>query len=127
MRCLHLYIIIVLTGFLSNSLFGQIECVTDPPLPPVLTSVSVQPETGNTMFTWTLSPSTGIAAYILYSYKNGDGMPIDTIWDPAATGYTSSSTASKYFSVSYVVTAMRLPRCTSIFSNVINSIFEQVT
>src|SRR5664279_1297739 len=127
MKYLHLYIIIFLTVSLSGSLFGQVECVTDPPLPPVLTSVSVQPETGNTIFTWNLSPSTGIAAYILYSYKNGDGMSIDTIWDPSATSYTSSSTASKYFSVSYVITAMRLPRCTSIFSNVINSIFEQVT
>jgi len=127
MKYLHLYIIIFLTVSLSGSLFGQVECVTDPPLPPVLTSVSVQPETGNTMFTWTLSPSTGIAAYILYSYKNGDGMPIDTIWDPAATGYTLSSTATKYFSVSYVVAAMRLPRCTSIFSNVLNSIFEEAT
>src|SRR5664279_322126 len=127
MKYLHLYIIIFLTVSLSGSLFGQVECVTDPPLPPVLTSVSVQPETGNTMFTWTLSPSTGIAAYILYSYKNGDGMPIDTIWDPAATGYTLSSTATKYFSVSYVVAAMRLPRCTSIFSNVLNSVFEEVS
>lgn len=127
MKYLHLYIIILLTGLLSGSLFGQVECVTDPPLPPVLTSVSVQPETGNTIFTWTLSPSTGIAAYILYSYKNGDGMPIDTVWDPSATGYILSSTATKYFSVSYVVAAMRLPRCTSIFSNVLNSIFEGAT
>src|SRR5664279_4736528 len=127
MKYLHLYIIIFLTVSLSRSLFGQVECVTDPPLPPVLTSVSVQPETGNTMFTWTLSPSTGIAAYILYSYKNGDGMPIDTIWDPAATSFTLSNTATKYFSVSYVVASMRLPRCTSIFSNVLNSIFEVAT
>jgi gliding motility-associated-like protein len=74
-----------------------------------------------------LSPSPDIAAYILYSYKNGDGMPIDTVWDPAATNYTLSSTVTKYFSVSYVVAAMRLPRCTSIFSNVLNSIFEVVS
>lgn len=127
MKYLHLHIIIFLTVCLSGSLCGQVECVTDPPLPPVLTSVSVQPETGNTVFTWTLSPSTGIAAYILYSYKNGDGIPIDTVWDPAATGYTLSSTATKYFSVSYVVAAMRLPRCTSIFSNVLNSIFVVAT
>jgi gliding motility-associated-like protein len=90
----------------------------------VLTSVSVQPETGNTIFTWTPSTSPGIAAYILYSYKNGDGMAIDTVWDPSAVSYTLSSTSTKYFSVSYVIAAMRLPRCTSIFSNVINSIFE---
>jgi gliding motility-associated-like protein len=121
------YSIIIITSFLSGIVFGQVECVTDPPLPPVLTSVSVQPETGNTIFTWTQSSSTGIAAYILYSYKNGDGMPIDTIWDPAATSYTLSNTSTKYFSVSYVVSSMRLPRCTSIFSNVLNSIFEVAT
>jgi gliding motility-associated-like protein len=96
-------------------------------LPPVLTSVSVQPETGNTIFTWTPSPSSDIAAYILYSYSNGDGMVLDTIRDPSATSYTLSSTASKYFSVAYVISAMRLPRCTSIFSNVLNSIFERVS
>jgi gliding motility-associated-like protein len=124
MKKLNLFIIIAILFFLPVGVFGQVECVTDPPLPPVLTSVSVQPETGSTIFTWTPSPSTGIAAYILYSYKNGDGMPIDTIWDPAATSYTLSNTATKYFSVSYVVASMRLPRCTSIFSNVLNSIFE---
>ena len=125
MRNLHFYNIILLLSFLSTSSFSQINCITDPPLPPVLTSVSVQPETGNTSFTWITSPSSGIAAYVLYSYKNGDGMPIDTVWDPSATSYTLSSTATKYFSVTYVVAAMRLPRCTSIFSNAINSIFEE--
>src|ERR1035437_6238250 len=127
MKNRYFYIIITLFTLLSARAFPQIDCITDPPLPPVLTSVSVQPETGNTILTWSLSPSPNIAAYILYSYKNGDGMPIDTVRDPAATTYTLSNTASKYFSVSYVVAAMRLPRCTSIFSNVINSIFEDVS
>jgi gliding motility-associated-like protein len=120
-----LYIIIIFIIFCSGSALSQTNCLTDPPLPPVLNSVSVDSETGNTKFTWSLSPSADIAAYILYSYKNGDGMPIDTIWNPSATNYTLSSTATKYFSVSYVITAMRLPRCTSIFSNVLNSIFEK--
>ena len=127
MKNRHFYIIIILFSFWSGSALSQTNCITDPPLPPILMSVSVQPETGNTQFTWTSSLSPDIAAYILYSYKNGDGMPIDTIWDPAATSYTLSSTASKYFSVSYVITAMRLPRCTSIFSNILNSIFEVVS
>src|ERR1035437_1542417 len=127
MKNRYFYIIITLFTLLSARAFPQIDCITDPPLPPVLTSVSVQPETGNTILTWSLSPSPDIAAYILYSYKNGDGMPIDTVRDPAATTYTLSNTASKYFSVAYVVTAMRLPRCTSIFSNILNSIFEDVS
>jgi len=121
------YIIILIFNLWSTGAFSQTDCVTNPPLPPVFTSVSVQPETGNTRFTWTLSPSPDIAAYILYSYKNGDGMPLDTVWDPAATSYTLSSTVTKYFSVSYVIAAMRRPTCTSIFSKVLNSIFEEVS
>jgi len=123
-KCL-LYIIILLSAW-SGKVFSQANCITDPPLPPVLTSVSVEPETGNTLFTWTSSPSTGIVAYILYSYKNGDGIALDTIRNPAVTGYTLVSTATKYFSVSYVLAAMRLPRCTSILSNALKSIYEDV-
>lgn len=124
MKYRHYYIIIFILVFWSGVVSAQTDCVTDPPLPPVLQSVSIEPETGYTEFTWSLSPSADIAAYIIYSYKNGDGMPLDTVWDPLATSYTVASTASKYFSVSYVVAAMRLPRCTSIFSNVITSVFE---
>jgi gliding motility-associated-like protein len=127
MKDKRFFMILIFLGMLSEGAFSQINCITDPPLPPVLTSVSVQPETGNTKFTWTLSPSPEIAAYILYSFKNGDGMALDTIWDPAATTYTLVSTATKYFSVTYVVAAMRLPRCTSIFSNALTSIFEEAS
>jgi gliding motility-associated-like protein len=120
----HFYIILVLFSSWSTNAYSQINCITNPPLSPVLTSVSVEPETGYTKLTWTLSPSPDIAAYVLYSYKNGDGMPIDTLWDPSATSYTLATTSTKYFSVSYVIAAMRLPRCTSILSNAINSIFQ---
>lgn len=101
---------------LTQIAFSQ-DCVTSTPLPPVLSSVTVQPETGNTLFTWTPSPSTGIAAYILYSYTNGDGTAIDTITNPGATSYTLTDKSTNYFAVTYAISAMRLPRCTSIFSN----------
>jgi hypothetical protein len=106
---------------------AQVNCTV--PLPPVLTSVSVDPETDKTSFTWLPSESTGIAAYIIYSYKGGDGQAIDTIWDPAATSHTITNTAPKYSSVSYVVAAHRLssvpgmPGCTSPLSNVLSTIF----
>lgn len=127
MKIYQLNIFVILFTLWSGDVFSQINCITAPPLPPVLTSVSVQPETGNTVFTWTLSPSTDIAAYIVYSYKNGDGFALDTIWDPAATSYTLSSTVTKYFSAEYVVAAMRKPQCTSIFSNVLGTIYENVS
>jgi gliding motility-associated-like protein len=121
------HIVLLVLCFLSYNGYSQINCTV--PDPPVLTSVSVQTGTGNTDFTWTASPSSGIAAYILYSYKNGDGMPIDTIWDPLATSYSAITTATRYFSVSYVLASYRLPvipgtdGCPSPLSNVLNTIF----
>ena len=125
MKKRHLNIIISLFSLYTLNAFSQSDCTTSPPLPPVLTSVSVQPETGKTEFRWTLSPSANIAAYIIYSYKNGDGQPLDTLWSPTETSYILTSTATKYESFSYVIAAMRLPRCTSIFSNVLNTIFTK--
>lgn len=106
--------------------YAQSNCITDPPLPPSLTLVSVQPETGNIVLNWTLSPSPDIVAYIIYSFKNGDALALDTIWNPLSTSYTYSTTATKYFNVSFVVAAMRLPRCTSILSNNLGTIFSEV-
>jgi gliding motility-associated-like protein len=117
------YLLFIILIFRSVSGFAQPDCITDPPVSPRLTSVSVLYETGKTRLTWTPSPSSGIEAYIIYSFKGGDGMPLDTIKDPSATSSVLNNTAAKYFSVSYVVAAMRLPRCTSSFSNVISSIF----
>ena len=121
------YIITLLTGFVSSNSYSQTGCTV--PLPPVLMSVSVHPETGNTLLNWSLSPSSDIAAYIVYTYKTPDGLPVDTIRDPATTSYTVSSTGTKYFSISYVVTAYRLSTvageegCTSPLSNVLTTIF----
>jgi gliding motility-associated-like protein len=95
----------------------------------VLTSVSIQPETSRTEFTWILSESSDIAAYIIYAYEGNDGFAIDTVWNPAATSHVISNTAPKYSSISYVVAAHRLsavpglPGCTSPLSNVLSTIF----
>ena len=129
MKKKHYNIILALFSFWSYSAHSQINCTV--PLPPVFISVSVQPETGITEFNWTLSPSSDITAYILYSYKDGIGMPIDTLWDPLATSYAFSSTATKYFSVSYVIAAHRMsgtpgmPGCTSPLSNALTTIFTK--
>lgn len=123
MRKSYFFINLILFCLWPYFSFCQTDCITSPPSPPELKTVSVQPETGNTEIIWKPSQSPDIAAYIVYTYKNGDGLAIDTLWDPSDTSYTYVSTASKYFSVSYVVTAMRLPRCTSPFSNVLNTVF----
>jgi gliding motility-associated-like protein len=127
MRKRQLNIILVIFGFLCYNAYSQTNCTV--PLPPVFTLVSVEPETGKTELKWTLSSSPDIAAYILYTYNDGVGMSIDTLWDPLATSYLLTSTATKYFSVSYVVAAHRLsdtqgmPGCTSPLSNALTTIF----
>ncbi len=125
------YIIIFLLFSQYPGLKSQVNCTV--PLPPVLTSVSVCPETGNVEFTWTASPSSDIAAYLIYEYLNENGVPrgniIDTIWNPAATTYSYANSSYKYHSTSYVIAAYRLPGlpgldgCPSSFSNVLNTIF----
>ena len=123
------FIVFILFVFWSNRSFSQ-TCTT--PLPPVLTLVTVDPESGKTDLNWTLSTSTGVAAYIIYTYENGDATPIDTLWNPSITNYTFISTAYKYFSKSFVVAAYRLPGtpgisrrfgCPSELSNVLSTIF----
>ena len=120
---------IVLFLFSLNSYYAYSQVNCNVPLPPELTLVSVRPETGLTEISWTLSPSTDIVAYILYTYKDGDGMAFDTIWNPLATSYSFNSSTTKYFSVSYVVAAYRLPvipglaGCPSQLSNVLNTIY----
>jgi gliding motility-associated-like protein len=127
----HIFCIILC--FWSYSVYSQINCTV--PLPPVLTLVSVQPETGITEFNWTLSPSSGVSAYLLYTYHDENGIPrgdiIDTIRDPSATSYLYTSTSYKYYSSSYVVAAYKPPvipgmdGCPSTFSNVLNTIFAK--
>jgi hypothetical protein len=114
-------IILILISIYSYVSEAQTVCTV--PLSPTLLSVSVNPANGRTELNWALSPSTGVAAYIIYTFENGDGTPIDTLWDPAVTNYSYSTTATKYFSLSYVVSALRLPDCESPLSNSINTIF----
>jgi gliding motility-associated-like protein len=93
------------------------------PAPPVLRYVSVNPLSEFTNLNWSLSPSSDIAAYIIYRFSSNYWITVDTIWDPGATSYSYNSGATKYFSDSYVVAAHRLPTCTSPLSNVLSTIF----
>jgi gliding motility-associated-like protein len=121
----HLYILLILLSFPAYLTIAQNDC--EVPLPPVLTSVSVLPEASAVLLNWTLSPSSGIAAYIVYIYETRLGNPgffaIDTLWDPSATSY--SDTRTQYKSFQYRVAAFRQPKCASELSNILSTIFVE--
>lgn len=109
----------------ATEVFSQTNC--EVPLPPVLTSASINSATGFTELRWTLSQSPSIAAYIIYNHTSGYGIPIDTIWDPTATSYSFYSAGIKYFAESFVVASFRKPICTSPLSNILSTIYCTVT
>ena len=117
------YLLLIVALFWAEKCNAQPDCII--PASPTLDFVTVNPSNGDVTLNWLPSPSTGIAAYIVYTYNNGAGMPIDTIWNPSATSYTYSTLATKYFSVTYVVAAHRSPNCTSPLSNHLNTIFVE--
>ena len=122
-----LYIILILLNLITYSAFAQTNC--EVPLPPELTSVSIIPETSTALLNWTLSPSSGVSAYIVYLYDIRLGNPgffaIDTIWNPSATTY--SDTRIQFKSFQYRIAAFRAgaPRCPSELSNVLSTIFAE--
>jgi gliding motility-associated-like protein len=122
---------IILFLFCMNPVITYSQTTCTNPAPPVMTLVSVQPQTGFTDFQWTQSPSSNVAAYLVYIFHNENGIPrgdiIDTLWDPAAVKYTYKSTVSSYYSVSFVMAAFRVPNCTSSFSNIINTLFANAS
>lgn len=118
------YIILIVFLFLPDNVHSQVNCTR--PESPVLTLVSVDHETGDVELKWDLSPSDSIAAYVLYTYSNGAGLPLpDTLWNPLATAYTYNNPATAYFSIAYVVAAHSLPNCTSPLSNQLSTIFTE--
>jgi gliding motility-associated-like protein len=121
MRSIYIYITIFLITGTCTSLYGQVDTV--PPLPPVLTLVSVQPETGRTLLDWISSPSPDVAGYVIYYFKNGGGFAIDTIHNPYAVQYLNLGSFASYLTESYVIAAMDSSKNTSALSNKLNTIF----
>jgi gliding motility-associated-like protein len=116
-------VLLAIASFFPEKCGAQTDCSI--PVQPVLNAVTVNPANGNVTLRWAPSPSPDIAAYIIYTYSNGAGLPVDTIKDPSATSHTYSTPATKYFSVTYVVAAHRNPNCTSPLSNHLNTIFAE--
>lgn len=123
MKINRLYIIFVLSILESCVTFAQNTC--ENPLPPRLKSVTVVPESSSSVLNWSLSPSTGIDAYIIYFLDTRNGntafYAIDTLWNSAAVSYTD--VRIQYRSFQYRVAAFRLPRCASELSNILSTIF----
>lgn len=121
----HFNILLILSGLQAYCAFAQNKC--EDPLPPILTSVSVQPETETIELKWTLSPSSDVAGYIVYSYETRLGNPgffaIDTLKNPTATIY--SFTTRIYRSFQFRIAALRLPDCKSELSNIVSTIFAE--
>lgn len=108
---------------LSLNAGGQVD--EEPPLAPVLELVSVDPVSGNVELSWSLSPSSDVDGYIVYSYVNNEGYPIDIIKDPHISNFVHSGTGSSYFILSYVVAAFDAAGNKSLLSNPLNTIFAE--
>ena len=91
--------------------FSQIECFN--PDPPELTFVSVLDETGTVELRWTPSDSLDVVAYIVHSWdtinRNPGYYPVDTLWNPELTSFTYRNVKTTIYSVSHVISALRLP------------------
>ena len=123
MRCGGIISLIVVISAFSARLAAQGDI--DPPVSPLFTFLTVKPATGYCELRWQKSPSTDVAGYVMYSYKNGEGFALDTIWDPEATSYLHTGSASSYYSESYVIAAIDYAGNISPLSNVLETIFLQ--
>jgi gliding motility-associated-like protein len=109
--------------FLISATFLNGQTDDDPPVSPVLTLVTVNYLTGNVDINWTLSSSPDVLGYVVYSYRNNEGYPLDTLYNPSVTAYTRFGSGSGYFSESYVVAALDTAGNISPLSNPLNTVF----
>jgi gliding motility-associated-like protein len=119
MKPVYIYLFFVLAFSIKTS--AQDE---DPPSSPVLTFITVIPETGKSHLNWNLSPSPDVAGYIIYNYRNGEGYAFDTLWNPAANNYLTGTSFAAFLSESYVVAAIDSSGNPSPLSNVLGTIFS---
>jgi gliding motility-associated-like protein len=121
MRLIFIHIISALQIVLSLPIIGQTD--KDPPTSPVLNLVTVNQETGNSELSWSLSPSSDVSGYVVYSFVNGEGNALDTLLNPNITSYIRYGSGSTYFSESFVVAALDSSGNISPLSNALHTIF----
>jgi|WetSurSiteA1Bulk_404760.scaffolds.fasta_scaffold02708_2 gliding motility-associated-like protein len=115
------HIIFLLLASLSVTVSGQGD--EDPPESPVFTFVTINPTTGKTEMTWTLSPDIDVAGYVIYLYIGAEAYAIDTIYDSQATTYSVTRPYTNYYSESYVIAAIDSSLNISPLSNELHTIF----
>jgi len=93
------------------------------PEPPVLDYLTVDPVTGYAKLTWISSLSQDVELYVVYTFSNGSGFPIDTLKDKYAVTYTDYLSQARKKSVSYVVAAMDSAENISLLSNDLATIY----
>jgi len=76
------------------------------PAPPVLSLVSVIPNTGFVTLRWTKSPDKDVAGYIIYQGKNNIWIAIDTLYNPNIESFEDYRAHADFFPVSYVIAAI---------------------
>ena len=124
MKKWYRFVFLIIIGLYHYISAAQNTDCTVNPQPPVLLSVSIDPLTGETGLEWTISPSPEVGAYIVHRFKDGDGTPVDTIMDSEAEKFTYYETESKYYSLSYAISAWDpVKDCESILSNFLSTIF----
>ncbi len=120
--------ILIIILFLTAATF-KIHCQEDDERPeaPVLKLVTVDPENNDTGIRWNLSPSTDVAGYVIYSYIDGEGFALDTLYDPGVTYYSRHGSGPAYFSESFVVAAIDFAGNVSPLSNELYTIHAIAT
>jgi gliding motility-associated-like protein len=90
--------------------------------------VSVQPETGFTELSWAYIPSSYVAGFKIFYYRNdySGAFLFKTLWNPAIINYVDSSRIPDFYSASYQIEAIDSSENPSLLSNKLNTIFTEV-
>lgn len=93
------------------------------PLSPQLTLVSVNPDNGFSQLFWSPGGSPDVAAYVIYTYSNGQGEPVDTVFNPFATSYIYPRVFANSYSIEFVIAALDSSDNVSPLSNPLNTVY----
>ncbi len=93
------------------------------PVSPQLTLVSVDPDNGFSHLYWLPGGSPDVAAYVIYTYSEGQGEPVDTLFNPFATSYIFTKAFANSYSMEYVIAALDSSDNVSPLSNPLSTVY----